>query len=66
MPELARFFGIIIAMDYNDHAPPISSRMVEGSLSTRALSLVEVLRTKALRCLAHGPGQSMGGLSIMM
>jgi hypothetical protein len=22
MPELARFHGIIIAMDYNDHAPP--------------------------------------------
>jgi hypothetical protein len=22
MPELARFYGIIIAMDYNDHAPP--------------------------------------------
>jgi hypothetical protein len=22
MPELSRFFGIIIAMKYNDHAPP--------------------------------------------
>jgi hypothetical protein len=22
MPELARFFGIIIAMYYNDHSPP--------------------------------------------
>ena len=22
MPELARFYGIIIAMYYNDHAPP--------------------------------------------
>jgi hypothetical protein len=22
MPEIARFYGIIIAMVYNDHAPP--------------------------------------------
>jgi len=22
MPEISRFFGIIIAMNYNDHAPP--------------------------------------------
>jgi hypothetical protein len=52
-------------MYYNDHAPPIFSRMVEGSLGTRALRLVEVLRTEALRSLARGTGQSMGGLSRM-
>jgi hypothetical protein len=22
MPEISRFFGIVIAMYYNDHAPP--------------------------------------------
>jgi hypothetical protein len=22
MPEISRFFGIIITMNYNDHAPP--------------------------------------------
>lgn len=65
MPELPRFFGIIIAMDYNNHAPPIFSRIVEGSLGTRALRLVAVLRTEPLGCLAGGTGQGMGGLSKM-
>ncbi len=65
MLKLPRFFGIIIARYYNDHAPPIFSRMVEGSLGTRALRLVEVVRTEVLRCLARGTGQSMGGLSRM-
>ena len=59
MPELARFFGIIIAMYYNDHAPPHfhakygqdqaviridDGQMIEGFLSTRALRLVEEWR----------------------
>ena len=22
MPEISRFFGIVISMNYNDHAPP--------------------------------------------
>jgi len=65
MPELALFYGIIIAMVYSDQAPPIFCQMVEGSLGTRALRLVEVLCTEALCCLAHGTGQSMGGLSKM-
>jgi len=59
MPELARFFGIIIAMYYNDHAPPHfhakygqdqaviridDGQLIEGFLGTRALRLVEEWR----------------------
>ncbi len=55
MPEISRFFGIVIAMYYNDHEPPHfharygSQRgrfeiegltMVEGNLRGRAKSLV--------------------------
>jgi hypothetical protein len=59
MPELTRFFGIIIAMYYNDHAPPHfhakygadqaviridDGQVIEGYLSARALRLVEEWR----------------------
>lgn len=59
MPELTRFFGIIIAMYYNDHAPPHfhakygddqaviridTGEVIEGNLSARALRLVEEWR----------------------
>jgi hypothetical protein len=55
MPELSRFFGIVIAMYYDDHAPPhfhaiYGSEKAEfcidppgilkGKLSPRALALV--------------------------
>lgn len=55
MPEISRFFGIVIAMFYNDHPPPhfhvrygrqraiveISTLSVlEGSLSPRTLGMV--------------------------
>ena len=55
MPEVARFFGIIITMFYNDHAPPhfharygrqramigvASLTVLAGQLSPRALGLV--------------------------
>jgi hypothetical protein len=55
MPEISRFFGIIIAMYYDDHNPPhfharygketvaieISSlRVLEGFIPPRALGLV--------------------------
>ena len=55
MPELSRFFGIVIAMHYNDHVPPhfharygsdraaISVRdmaVLEGDLPARVLGLV--------------------------
>ncbi|MBI5603397.1 MAG: DUF4160 domain-containing protein [Deltaproteobacteria bacterium] len=55
MPEISRFFGIVIAMYYKEHAPPhfhakyagqraafaISDLgIIEGSLPRRAISLV--------------------------
>ena len=54
MPEISRFFGIVIAMYYSDHAPPhfhakygdheatlrIADGAVDGRLPRRALSLV--------------------------
>ncbi len=55
MPEICRFFGIVIAMYYNDHEPPHfharygskkarfaidDLRTIEGDLGPRACSLV--------------------------
>ena len=55
MPELSRFFGIVVSMHYNDHAPPHfhvryggrkalvaieSLTVLRGRLSPRALGLV--------------------------
>lgn len=55
MPELSRFFGIVIAIYYRDHGPPHfhakyadqraafsipDLRLIEGKLSRRARSLV--------------------------
>ena len=55
MPEISRFFGIIISMYYNDHSPPHfhvrygqqkaiiviqSLSVLEGQLSPRVLGLV--------------------------
>ncbi len=56
MPEISRFFGLIIAMFYNDHEPPHfhvrygeqkaliaieTLDIIEGILSRRALALVK-------------------------
>jgi uncharacterized protein DUF4160 len=54
MPEISRFFGIVIAMYHGEHEPPhfharygrsrivvrISDGFVQGDFPTRALSLV--------------------------
>ena len=55
MPEICRFFGIVIAMYYNDHDPPhfharygsqkarfaiADLRLIEGNLAPRARGLV--------------------------
>lgn len=55
MPEISRFFGIIITMYYNDHAPPHfhirygqqkaliaieSLSILQGNLKPRTLGLV--------------------------
>jgi len=59
MPEISRFLGIIIAMYYNDHAPPHfhakygdheaviaidNGEVVEGRLPRRVLGLVQEWR----------------------
>ena len=59
MPEVSRFFGIIIALFYNDHSPPHfhakyggdqaairidDGEVLEGHLGPRALRLVEEWR----------------------
>lgn len=54
MPELSRFYGIIVFMNYNDHDPPhfharyqeqevlveIDSAVVVGTMSKRALKML--------------------------
>lgn len=54
MPELSRFYGIIIFMNYREHNPPhfharyqeyeitydISSGLIHGSMSKRALKMI--------------------------
>ena len=55
MPEISRFFGIVIAMYFKEHAPPhfhvkyeeqraafsiLDLRIIEGSLSRRVTTLV--------------------------
>ena len=55
MPEICRFFGIVISLNYNDHPPPHfhvryaeqkaivaieSLTVLEGQLSPRAVGLV--------------------------
>lgn len=59
MPEVSRFFGIIIALYYNDHSPPHfhakyggqeasihieTGKILDGSLGKRALRLIEEWR----------------------
>jgi hypothetical protein len=60
VPEVSRFYGIIIAMYYNDHSPPHfhakyggdqaslridNGEILEGTLGARALRLVEDWRS---------------------
>lgn len=55
MPEISRFFGIVIAIYYDDHEPPhfharygnqraiieiVSLAILQGALSPRALGLI--------------------------
>lgn len=68
MPEISRFFGIVVTMYYNDHAPPHFHvryggqkaivgidpvRPIEGALSPRVLSLVVEWATLHRAELAH-------------
>ena len=68
MPEISRFFGIIIAMYYNDHRPPhfhatysghqaiievATGAVIAGKLPARAASLVEEWRQRYKSQLEH-------------
>lgn len=61
MPEISRFFGIIVAMYYNDHRPPhfhasygghealievSTGAIIAGGLPARAAALVEEWRRR--------------------
>lgn len=61
MPEISRFFGIVIAMYYNDHSPShfhakygeyeaviaiTSGEVIDGRLPPRALGLVQEWRER--------------------
>lgn len=54
MPELSRFYGLVVFMNYNDHTPPhfharyqdqevtveIQSGIIQGKMSKRALRML--------------------------
>ncbi len=54
MPEISRFYGIVITMNYNEHNPPhfhamyqdyeisveIKTGLVKGTMSKRALKMI--------------------------
>ena len=46
MPELSRFFGIIIAMYYDDHPPPHFHVRYGGQRAIIAISTLSLLRGK--------------------
>ena len=43
MPEVSRFFGIIITMNYNDHAPPHFHARYGGDQAIIAIETLRVL-----------------------
>jgi hypothetical protein len=43
MPEISRFFGIIVAMHYNDHAPPHFHARYGGDQAIIAIGNLHVL-----------------------
>ncbi|MBN2498822.1 MAG: DUF4160 domain-containing protein [Deltaproteobacteria bacterium] len=44
MPEISRFFGIVIAMYYNDHEPPHFHARYGGEKALIAIETLQVLR----------------------
>jgi hypothetical protein len=53
MPEICRFFGIVIAMYYNDHLPPHFHAEYGGLEAVYAIESLELLRGSLPR-RAHG------------
>ena len=46
MPELSRFFGIVVTMHYDDHAPPHFHVRYAGHKAVVSIDPLEVLRGK--------------------
>jgi len=44
MPRISAFFGIIIAMYYNDHAPPHFHAIYQGDEAQILIESLEILR----------------------
>jgi hypothetical protein len=53
MPEISRFFGIIITMNYNDHAPPHFHARYSGDQAIIDIWTLQVLGGR-LRASDHG------------
>lgn len=60
MPELARFFGIIIAMFYDDHPPPHFHVRYGAQRATVAIETLTVIEG-ALSRAGTRAGDGMGG-----
>lgn len=43
MPEISRFFGIVISMNYNDHAPPHFHARYGGDQAILDIATLQVL-----------------------
>lgn len=44
MPEISRFFGIVIRMFYADHAPPHFHAVYDSAEALIGINLIQVLR----------------------
>ena len=49
MPQVSRFFGIVIYMYYNDHAPPHFHAIYGDGEATYTIETLEILRGKLPR-----------------
>ena len=62
MPELSRFFGIVVMMFYNDHPPPHFHVRYSGQKAIIAIESLAILEGRLLATCAW-PGDGMGGVT---
>jgi hypothetical protein len=58
MPEISRFFGIIIAMYYNDHPPPhfhVRYGQQKAIIEIQSLSILATVYTQVKLILPNPP-----------
>lgn len=46
MPEISRFFGVVVRMNFDDHAPPHFHVRYSGRRASIAIRPLQVLRTQ--------------------